>query len=98
MSYSNTPIDDDLQIKKGHSGAPDKSWYLISLDGQKGQTHDTLRACFNEVNFDPERPRQEFDDGHSGFSYYEKDSSAEIFAFPSEAQAIRNKGFAIKKT
>lgn len=97
MSYSRGPVDDDLKINPAETHDPARGWYEIDLDGKKGQTHKSLRDCFNEVGFDPDRPRQHFEEGHSGFSYYEFGDRAEVYVSPTEAQGIRNGGFTIKR-
>lgn len=98
MSKENTPnnIDADLRISRDERTGEDRAWYSISLDGTKGQTHQTLRECFNEVGFDPERPRTELvNGGHHGFSLYHRKGTTEVFITEEEAQGIRNRKYKI---
>jgi hypothetical protein len=103
-NHHNCTVDDDLKLcddqtpKSERSCCEARAWYEIQLDGKKGQSYKSLSDCFNDIGFDPERPRQEFEDGHSGFSFYKRgENTFEVFVDPQEAQKIRNKGYRIKR-
>lgn len=77
----------------------EREFFQIQLDAAKGQSVDTIKAVFEEIGFDMDRPRIDLGDVHIGYSchIHPESGTVEAYLFAAEARAIAAKGYAVAR-
>lgn len=70
-----------------------RDWVRVTLNPEKGQTPETLRAVFKEIGFDTSRPRSDYGDFGAGISLYEGAKGTTVYINRYEVQGLSERGY-----